>query len=665
MGGLPEQQTEGRFRFMRRRSPAGLDEHGIRPASPRHRVRHVLAAGCGVAAVTLIAAACSSSNNNGGSGGSGGITVPGGLGSVPAAATGTQKAGTITWGMHPGAVPNSIFPILTSATNTVYNLESFGWEMWRPLYWTQNGVTPEVVPSMSLASLPVFSNGDKTVTITMKSSYKWSDGQPVTSKDLLFDIDLIKAGVKESGSNWASYVPGHFPDNLVSASTPNSSTLVLNLSGPVNPGWFTDDILSYAGPTDPLPAHAWAKASANGPILDFTNPANAKKIFDFLTAQNKSVSTYAANPLWQVVDGPYKLSAFNATTGGYTMTPNTSYGGPHAAKMSNYQGVPFTSDTAELNALKTGSLDAGYVDYSAVPQIPSIKRLGYNVFGMPDFGMNFVAYNFKDTTGHFNAIANQLYFRQAMAHLEDQQGYINAFFHGAGDPAYGPIPAYPKSPYLPANAATNPYPFSVSNAVSLLKAHGWTVTPGGTDTCTSAGSGASQCGAGIPAGTKLAFNLIYNTSPGIIGQQVTDLASKAKQAGITITLSSSNFNYMITNYIDPAAPANVNKWAMEDFGGETLNPYATTFGLFNTNGSTQIGDYSNPTADSLINASIASGNPTAVKDEASFLTTNQPILFQPVPDIIWAWKSSISGPPASFENLTQYYATPEFWYFTK
>ena len=80
--------------------------------------------------------------------------------------------------------------------------------------------------------------------------------------------------------------------------------------------------------------------------------------------------------------------------------------------------------------------------------------------------MNFLNYNFKDTTNHFNSIASQLYFRQAMAHVEDQQGWISAFMHGAGAPAYGPIPAYPKSPFLPANAATNPYPFSISSAVA-------------------------------------------------------------------------------------------------------------------------------------------------------------------------------------------------------
>jgi peptide/nickel transport system substrate-binding protein len=122
---------------------------------------------------------------------------------------------------------------------------------------------------------------------------------------------------------------------------------------------------------------------------------------------------------------------------------------------------------------------------------------------------------------------------------------------------------------------------------------------------------------------------------------------------------------MISNYIDPAAPANENKWAMMDFGGSTDVPYATTFGLFNTGGGAQIGDYSDPTADKLIEASITGGDPAAVKQEAAYLTAQQPVMFQPNPDYIWAWKTSLSGDPASFENLTQYYATPEFWYFTK
>jgi peptide/nickel transport system substrate-binding protein len=286
------------------------------------------------------------------------------------------------------------------------------------------------------------------------------------------------------------------------------------------------------------------------------------------------------------------------------------------------------------------------------------------MFGIADFGMEFLNYNFEDKTNHFNSIISNLYFRQAMAHIEDQQGWISAFMHGAGAPAYGPIPAYPKSPFLPANAATNPYPFSVSTATSLLKSHGWTVNAGGTDVCQNAGSGPSQCGAGIPAGTQLKFNLIYASDNTLITSEMTDLASKAKQAGINITLQSSNFNYMISNYLNPGAPANVNKWAMQDFGGETNSTYPTTFSLFNTGGSNQVGSYSNPQADQLINASITGSDPAAVKAEAAFLTTDQPVLFQPNNDRVWVWKNTLSASkPEAWESLTQYYANPEYWYF--
>ena len=119
-------------------------------------------------------------------------------------------------------------------------------------------------------------------------------------------------------------------------------------------------------------------------------------------------------------------------------------------------------------------------------------------------------------------------------------------------------------------------------AINLLKSHGWTIHPNGTDVCTKPGTGAGQCGAGIPAGTKLALNIIVNTSPAPIGQQVTDLVSQAKKAGFTISLKSDNFNHMIATYYDAAAPQNIDKWAMEDFGGFSISTYPTTNGIFNT-----------------------------------------------------------------------------------
>jgi peptide/nickel transport system substrate-binding protein len=618
-----------------------------------------------VASITALAA-CSSSSSSSGSATPtsttpGAVTQPGSVGVIPAAGTPSGTAGTISYALAPGAVPNWILPMPTSATNSVYNVFNFEWQMWPPMYYAPNGSTPTIDPSLSVANPPTWSNGDKTMTITVKP-WKWSNGQTVTSKDVEFTFDMIKAGVKASPANWAAYVPGYFPDIVSSMSTPNASTLVVNLSKAVNPTWMEYDIL---GSVPIMPSSAWSKESASGSIVDFTNTANAAKIFAYLTAQSKAVSTYATNPLWQTVDGPYKLSSFNDTTGAFTMVPNTSYSGPHASPMSTYVGVPFTSNAAEWNAVKTGSVDFGYVPQEDVPQLPSLKGLGYNYYGLPDFGNYFVAYNFKDTTGSFNAIASQLYFRQAMQHLEDQAGQIKAYFNGAGDPAYGPIPEYPKSPFLPANAATNPYPFSVTDAMNLLKANGWNVVANGTDTCAKPGTGSGECGAGVPAGAKLAFNLIYNTTPPI-PQQVEDLASDAKAAGIEIALSGSNFNFMIQNYNDSASTADENKWAMEDFGGETNSTYPTQFGFLNTGGSGQIGDYSNPQADSLIQASVTGSDPAAVTNEASYFTTQVPVLWQPVLDYTWAWKTNISATdPTAFENLTQYDNTPQFWYLTK
>ena len=98
-----------------------------------------------------------------------------------------------------------------------------------------------------------------------------------------------------------------------------------------------------------------------------------------------------------------------------------------------------------------------------------------------------------------------------MAHLEDQQGWISAFMHGAGAPAYGPIPAYPQSPYLPVQRGDQPVPVQHQHRVSLLKSHGWTVAPAArTSARARAAVPASAARASRP-GTKLKCNLIYST----------------------------------------------------------------------------------------------------------------------------------------------------------
>jgi peptide/nickel transport system substrate-binding protein len=623
--------------------------------SRRPRALPMCAAAAVAAAMGL--AACSAGSSGGSVSSASGV-----LGSVPAA-SGKAVAGTITWAEPPGSAPTWIFPIEPGADFTVYSADDFSYESWRPLYWTQNGVSPTIDQSLSLAYTPTYSNGDKTVTVRLKTSYKWNDGQPVTSKDVLFYLDELRAAVKESGSNWGSYSPGvGIPDQVVSASTPNATTLVLNLNKSVNPLWFTENELALI---QPMPVQTWAKASPNGPALDFTKPANAKAIYDFLAKASGSTGTYATNPLWQVVDGPYRLTAFNNTTGAYTMAPNPSYDGPHSKVVPTLQAVPYTSDTAEFNAVLSKSIDIGYVPQTDVPQLNRVRSAGYHVFGYPDWGFDYVNYNFADKTGDFNNIISQLYVRQALAHLEDEQGYIKAFFHGAGGLAYGPVPAVPASPYSPANAVKNPYPFSVSAAASLLKSHGWHVVPGGVSTCAKPGTGPGECGSGIPAGTRLTFNVLYVNDPAITGEMLTDWASDAKKVGIAVTLQAGTFNHVVDVADDPGSPKTINQWAMSDYGGFTDEPYPTQFGTFNTGGSDNGGFYNDAEANKLINASVSGGNPSAVKAEASYLTEQQPSLFQPNSDFISVWKDDVSGQPAAIKALTQYYLNTELMYLTK
>jgi peptide/nickel transport system substrate-binding protein len=223
----------------------------------------------------------------------------------------------------------------------------------------------------------------------------------------------------------------------------------------------------------------------------------------------------------------------------------------------------------------------------------------------------------------------------------------------------------PTSPYTPANALKNPYPYSVSAAASLLKSHGWNVVPGGVSTCAKAGTGAGECGAGIPAGTKLAFNVLYASDPVIFGEQLTAWASDAKKVGIDIALQSGTFNHVITVANDPGSPKTINDWAVAVYGGYTDAYYPTTQGIFNTGGSFNGGFYQNPQADKLIAASTTSPNSDAVKAEASYLTQQQPSLFQPNYDFITVWKDNVSGQPAAIEGTTQYFLNTELMYLTK
>jgi peptide/nickel transport system substrate-binding protein len=594
-------------------------------------------------------------------------SVKGLYGALPAAGT-PAKGGVITSSQITGSTPLDIFPIVASADASVYTVSEFINNLYLPLYDTPVGGTPTINYALSLAPKPVFSDGNKTVTITMKQGFKWSNGAPVDAQDVLFDIALIQQAVKASPANWSAFTPGFFPQSLKSISSPSKYTIVMHLKKAYNPSFFLNDQIEDT--IFPLPATTWNVDSAGGAHLDWTNAANALKIYEYLSKAGTQVAGFGSNPLWKTVDGPVSLASFSATNSSYTFVPNPSYGGSPKAQFSKFEVETFTGITPLLTALKTGSLDIGGIDFSQLGEVNGLRKDGYSVYGYPNLGWFGAFFNFKDTTNHFNSIINQLYVRQALAHLEDQPGYLSGIFKNAGVLAYGPVPSVPPTPYTPKDAVTGAYPYDPAAAVSLLKAHGWTVKPNGQTVCGKAGSGPSDCGAGIPAGTPFKFTWFYipaSESPSV-GLESEAFASEAKQAaGIDITLESKQFNFIVSTYndADPADAKYTNDWGVINFGGYTDDVYPTQNSLFNTGGDYNQGGYSDPTADKLINASVVSTNPSAVTNEASYLTKSVPVLFMPNSDYVYAVSKKIGGPANAFLAITQFGLSPQYFYLNK
>lgn len=156
-----------------------------------------------VAATALTLAAC---------GGGTSSTSPGG------AASGGKKiqGGTAYLAESPNAQPNWIFPLMSLANFSTFNIGQFQGLMYRPLYWYGQGGKPVINYRFSIAQKPVFSQNDTVATIHL-NHYMWSDGQAVTSRDVVFWMNLLKA----NKANWAAYVAGAFPDNVTSVAAPN------------------------------------------------------------------------------------------------------------------------------------------------------------------------------------------------------------------------------------------------------------------------------------------------------------------------------------------------------------------------------------------------------------------------------------------------------------
>jgi peptide/nickel transport system substrate-binding protein len=575
--------------------------HPARMATPRRR--WALVAGVVLATSALLAGCAGTSGSSSAS---------------------SSSSDSINYALPANFTPNWILPIGTAAHLNTNNI-SIAASLWEPLVeydgssgkisWNKKG---------SIATAVTFASDDKSVEVTL-GNRKWSDGQPITSRDVEFWYNLIKA----NKTQWANYNAGQAPDNWTSFTTIDAHHFKLTFDKAYNSQWMLANELSMI---TPLPQHAWDKTSSSAKVSNADETAaGATQVWNYLNDQAKNISDYATNPLWKVVSGPYDVDSFS-TSGKVVLTANKNYDGGEKAGIHTVNLIPFTTSDAEENALRAGTVDYGYIDPTDLDQKASFTSKGYKIEPWSGWAITYMPYNFNNPT--MGAVFKQLYARQAVQESIDQKSISKVIFNGTAVPTYGPIPQAEPSDFVSTTQKNNPYPYSIAHAKKLLTSHGWT-EKSGVMTCTDPGTAASQCGEGVAEGTKFQMQVLSQSGSSVTNNMMSAIQSSLSNAGIGFSIKTAPVNTVLSQTPSCTADQSICSWQLSFFGTAGswyFSAFPTGDSLFETNGGANFGSYSNPAVDSLIEASTTSSSTSAITDYSAALAKDLPVIWLPEPD---------------------------------
>jgi peptide/nickel transport system substrate-binding protein len=387
------------------------------------------------------------------------------------------------------------------------------------------------------------------------------------------------------------------------------------------------------------------------------------------------MSGWASSPIWSVVDGPWKLTSFNPD-GNSTFVPNPSYSGSPKPTLSEFQEVPFTTEPAEYNVLQASShggggqkIDVGYLPTTDAPTKPANATVGanpvngYTLDPLYTWGINYFPVNFQSTTGN-GPVLRQLYFRQALEILMNQEAVIKGPLKGYGTPTVGPVPLYPQTNYAsPQTMKGDPWPYNPATAKQLLTSHGWNVVANGVTTC----SNPSLCGAGVKQGQKLQFTLPYATGVNWIESEMTQLQSDASLVGIKISLAPKPFNQVTAIAAGNCVVAHIScAWDFGNWGGGwSFAPdyYPSGETLFLSGSGANSSGYSNAQNDSLINQTLTGSGVQSLYSWQDYLSAQLPVIWQP--NGVYELTEVTNNLKGVIPQPTTLEINPENWYFTK
>lgn len=541
--------------------------------------------------------------------------------------SGTASGGTALIALSPQSSPNWFFPVLSIADYSDLNtqVESL---MYKPLIYINKA--DQVDLPRSLAQSIRVSRNDTTYTITLGTKYRWSNGKPVTARDVVFTWDIMQAASTNPDTPWGygGQGIGGVTADWKSVVAKNSRTVVVTTTKPVNPVWFEHNGLAQIMPA---PAAAWDRY-----------PHNMLKELRFI----EKVSNSPSNPLYRIVDGPYRFESMSPNDY-WSFIPNPHYGG-HRSSLSKVQFQYETSSSAEFTALRNGTVNVGFLPpslWKARHELTADRLVSTYILGF-----NFIQPNLSPK-GPGGSLLSNLYVRQALQMGVNQEGIIRTMFHGQGVVENGPIPPQPTTAFYNRALNTPIYRYNLAAGRTLLEKHGWHLSNGVM----------------VKNGQKLAFSLIYASGSTTYTNIVQLLKQDWAQEGIQVTLQSEPFD----NVIALATPTDPTKWTLLNWGGGlswswTYQPdyFPSGGGLFGTGAANNPGQYNSRIMDALLHAIYAPGTAAQTQQRMdayqAYAARDLPVIWLPYTPMFSEYSKQLKGVASSFNPIEDLYA-PNYW----
>jgi peptide/nickel transport system substrate-binding protein len=400
-------------------------------------------------------------------------------------------------------------------------------------------------PAPGLAQSWDVSPDRRTVTFHLVKGAKWSDGQPITSKDVKYSLDVLGG----NGPLFTSYT-----ENVTSVRTPDPETVVVKTSKP--DARIIGGLFIFM-----LPEHVWGK----------------QKVKALLGTYKPQIP--------MVGSGPYVVTKFQRGRI-ITMDRNPNFRGPKP-QFDQIQIIKYGTPDAVERALQLGEID---FDWEA--QAASFARLGkvkdVKTIKAPSPSFTELAWNLCDKQHCPDAKANpavhDVAVRQAVAYAVDRDKANTIANRGTSFVGHGLLPPFYKAFY---EQPADDYPYDPEKAKQLLDQAGW--KPGGD-------------GIRAKGGVKLEFDLAVRSESPENTQAAKQVAEMAKAVGIRFKVDVMSVDKLteITTQKRDGKPAPEFDTFVWGWGGDPYDP-STLLNLLTTSaiGASSDSFYSNPEYDRL------------------------------------------------------------------